>query len=121
MSRVARLPSRRCASPRQSELPPPPSRTLYPEPYPTRQSELPAFFFFFFTLVTGILLLYSRQVFFFTLVTGPRRSLGLKLSDTRVYEPQIRARLGTTAHFCEVVVSCPPPSRTLNPEPYPTY
>jgi len=32
--------------------------------------------------------------FFFTLVTGPRRSLGLKLSDTRVYGPQIRARLG---------------------------
>jgi len=26
--------------------------------------------------------------------------LSLKLSDTRVYEPQIRARLGTTAHFC---------------------
>ena len=25
-------------------------------------------------------------------------------SDTRVYEPQIRARLGTTAHFCGVVV-----------------
>ena len=25
--------------------------------------------------------------FFFTLVTGPRRSLRLKLSDTRVYEP----------------------------------
>ena len=49
--------------------------------------------------------------FFFTLVTGPRRSLSLKLSDTRVYEPQIRARLGTTAHFCEVVVltseACP--------------
>jgi len=35
--------------------------------------------------------------FFFTLVTGPRRSLSLKLSDTSVYEPQIRARLGTTA------------------------
>ena len=34
--------------------------------------------------------------FFFTLVTGPRRSLSLKLSDTRVYEPYIRARLGTT-------------------------
>ena len=34
--------------------------------------------------------------FFFTLVTGPRRSLSLELSDTRVYEPQIRARLGTT-------------------------
>jgi len=42
--------------------------------------------------------------FFFTLVTGPRRSLSLKLSDTRVYEPQLRARLGTTAHFCRVVV-----------------
>jgi len=38
---------------------------------------------------------------FFTLVTGPRRSLSLKLGDTRVYEPHIRARLGTTAHFCE--------------------
>ena len=33
------------------------------------------------------------------------RSLSLKLSDTRVYEPQIRARLGTTAHFCQT----PPP------------
>ena len=43
--------------------------------------------------------------FFFTLVTGPRRSLSLKLSDTRDYEPQIRARLGTTTHFCEVVES----------------
>ena len=32
--------------------------------------------------------------FFFTLVTGPRRSLSLKLSDANVYEPQIRARLG---------------------------
>jgi len=28
--------------------------------------------------------------FFFTLVTGLRRSLSLELSDTRVYEPQIR-------------------------------
>ena len=28
-------------------------------------------------------------LFFFTLVTGPRRSLSLELSDTRVYEPQI--------------------------------
>jgi len=26
-------------------------------------------------------------LFFFTLVTGPRRSLSLKLRDTRVYEP----------------------------------
>ena len=32
----------------------------------------------------------SARFFFFTLVTGPRRSLSLKLSDTRVYEPQIR-------------------------------
>jgi len=30
--------------------------------------------------------------------------MSLKLSDTRVDEPQIRARLGTTAHFCRVVV-----------------
>ena len=37
--------------------------------------------------------------FFSTLVTGPRRSLSLKLSDTRVYARHIRARLGTTAHF----------------------
>ena len=29
--------------------------------------------------------------FFLTLVAGPTRSLSLKLSDTRVYEPQIRA------------------------------
>jgi len=34
--------------------------------------------------------------FFFTLVTGPRRSLILKLGDTRDYEPQVRAFLGTT-------------------------
>ena len=32
------------------------------------------------------------QSFFFTLITGPRRSLSLKLSDTRVYVPQMRAR-----------------------------
>ena len=42
-----------------------------------------------------------QAFFFFTLVTGPRRSVSLKLRDTRVYEPQIRARLGITAHFCE--------------------
>ena len=40
----------------------------------------------------------------FTLVTGPKRSLSLKLSDTRLYEPQLKARLGTTAHVCEMVV-----------------
>ena len=33
-----------------------------------------------------LLLLYSR--------TGPRRALSLKLSDTRVYEPKKRTRLG---------------------------
>ena len=37
--------------------------------------------------------------FFFTLVSGPRRSLRLDLSDTRVYEPQIRARQRLHA-FC---------------------
>ena len=45
--------------------------------------------------------------FFFTLVAGPRRSLSLKLSDTSVYEPQIRARLGTTAD--------PPPTSPCPP------
>ena len=30
--------------------------------------------------------------FFFTLLTGPRRFLGLKLSDTRVYAPQMGGR-----------------------------
>ena len=57
--------------------------------------------------------------FFITRVTGPRRSLSLKLSDTRVYEPELRARLGTAVHFCKVVVlrrasharSSPPTSR----------
>ena len=38
-------------------------------------------------------------VFLFTLVTGPRRSLSLKLSDTRVYEPQIRACLDQPPHL----------------------
>ena len=28
----------------------------------------------------------------------------LELSDTKVYAPEIRPRLGTAAHFCEVVV-----------------
>ena len=41
--------------------------------------------------------------FFLTLVTGPRRSLLLKLIDTTVYEPQIRARLGTTAYLCRAL------------------
>ena len=42
--------------------------------------------------------------FFFTLVTGTRRSLSLKLSDTRVYEPQIRARLGS--HNTPILTAC---------------
>jgi len=40
---------------------------------------------------------------FFDIVTGSRRSLSLKLSETRVSEPPKRARLGTPTHFCEVV------------------
>jgi len=51
----------------------------------------------------GLLLL-----FFCTLVTGPRRSLSLKLSDTRVYEPQIRGLLDVG-----VVVGI----RSMNPPP----
>ena len=43
---------------------------------------------------------------------GPRSSLSLKLSDTRDYEPQIRARLGATAHCCNVVV---PKLRAVSP------
>jgi len=42
-------------------------------------------------------------------VTGPKAGpllsfflSSLELSDTHVYAPQIRARLGTAAHFCEV-------------------
>ena len=39
----------------------------------------------------------------------------LELSDTKVYEPQIRALLGTDSHFCEIVVlklrrASPPPA-----------
>jgi len=57
--------------------------------------------------VVALLLLHSllhntqrlQPSLFFTFVTGPRRSLSLKLSDTRGYEPQIRAHLGTTAYF----------------------
>ena len=45
--------------------------------------------------------------FFFTLVTGPRRSLSLKLSDARVYEPEIRARLGERVRGRGVPVAVP--------------
>ena len=40
--------------------------------------------------------------FIFTLVPGPRRSLSLRLSDRRVYEPRLRARLVTKTHFTQV-------------------
>ena len=36
--------------------------------------------------------------FFFFFIT-----LGLELSDTNVYEPEIRALLGTASHYCEAV------------------
>ena len=59
--------------------------------------------------------------FFFTLVTGPRRSLSLKLSDIRVYEPQIRApsKPSTCAvccqkrNVCEFVFAGTPPESTV--------
>ena len=31
-------------------------------------------------------------------------TLGLELSGTKVYEPEIQALLGTASHFCEAVV-----------------
>jgi len=40
-----------------------------------------------------------------TLVAGPRRSLSLEVSDTRIYEPYVRSRLGITAPFCQVVLA----------------
>ena len=39
--------------------------------------------------ISHIVVLKPNFFLFFTLVTGPRRSLSLKLRDTRVYEPQI--------------------------------
>jgi len=41
--------------------------------------------------------------FVFTLVTGPRRSLSLKLSDKRVHEPQIRARDELLRCPCQII------------------
>ena len=40
--------------------------------------------------------------FFFTLVTGPRRSLSLKLSDTRVSEPLVTSERVPRANPCGV-------------------
>ena len=53
--------------------------------------------------VDRVVQFHRRLFFFFTLFTGPRRSLRLTLSDTRVYESHIRARFGTTAHADRVV------------------
>ena len=68
-----------------------------------------------------------RFFFFFTLVTASRKSSSLQLSDARVYEPQIRARLGNTAHFCRCGRPHSPRnrqnfrgSRLLTPPPCPT-
>ena len=41
---------------------------------------------------------------FCTLATGPRGYVSLKLSDVGVLEPHVRARHGTAARFCRVVV-----------------
>ena len=55
--------------------------------------------------------------FFVTLVTGPRRSLSLKLSDTRVYEPRIPA-CGTRTNRPQTSrARRTPPSRTCPPPP----
>ena len=47
--------------------------------------------------------------FFFFFIT-----LGLELSDTKVYEPQIRALIGTAYHYCEAVVLASRPVPTLD-------
>jgi len=62
----------------------------------TKSKQTPATFFFFF----------------FTLVTGPRRSMSLKMSDTRVCEPQIRAHLGTGCRSPRLLIT-PPPTQTV--------
>jgi len=41
-----------------------------------------------------------RRRFFVSYLLLP----SLELSDTKVYEPQTRALLGTASHFCEVAV-----------------
>jgi len=59
--------------------------------------------------------------FFFTLVTGPRRSVSIKLNDTRVYEPQIRARWQGRKYAgrCATRSSSHPPSCSPPVEWYP--
>ena len=40
----------------------------------------------------------------YTLPSSSLLPSSLRLSDTQVYEPQIRTRLETASHFCEVAV-----------------
>ena len=40
-----------------------------------------------------------NETFFFCFIT-----LSLELSDAKLYEPYIRALLGTASHYCEAVV-----------------
>jgi len=49
-----------------------------------------------------------RPVLFFFFI-----SLGLELSDTKVYEPYIQALLGTASHYCEAVVLKSPSGTAL--------
>jgi len=50
-----------------------------------------------------VLVLNERTVLSLSSSSSLLRS-SLELSDTKVYEPQIRARLGATANFCKAVV-----------------
>ena len=56
-----------------------------------------------------------------TLVPSSLLLSSLELSDTEVYEPSIRARLGTAAHFCEVPLGrreeLPPPVQERHMRP----
>jgi len=61
----------------------------------TRQSRSDSGLSMLVTVLTPVQVVPS-SLFCCTLVTGPRRSLRLKLRDTRVYEPQTRARKRTT-------------------------
>jgi len=54
----------------------------------------------------------AELFFFFTRVTGPRRSMRLKLCDTRVYEPQIRALLGSWSATTGASSAAPAPATT---------
>jgi len=58
-------------------------------------------------LLLLLLLLYSR--------TGPRKALSLKLSDTRVYEPEKRTRLGRNRELCTLLRARHPAYRASSP------